>query len=372
MKYVDEYRNAALVKNVIVEIRRTVTRPWTIMEICGGQTHAIVRHGIDQLLPSEIELVHGPGCPVCVTPLELIDKALEIASRPNVIFCSYGDMLRVPGSGSDLFSVKAQGGDVRVVYSPLDAVKLARTNPDKQVVFFAIGFETTAPPNVMSVMQAKNLGLKNYSILVSHVRVPPAVSAILGSPTNRVQGFLLAGHVCAVMGFHEYLPLVEQFNTPMVVTGFEPLDIVQGILETARLLEEGMVQVSNAYQRVVTVDGNKPAQKMIDTVFEECDRKWRGIGTIPMSGWQLRAEFEAFDAEKRFAVETITADESPLCIAGQILQGLKKPHDCSAFGSLCTPEHPLGATMVSSEGACAAYYRYGRVTTEGGRKAIGP
>jgi len=367
MKYVTEYRDAALVKGVIEEIRRTVTRPWTIMEICGGQTHAIVRHGIDQLLPPEIELVHGPGCPVCVTPLELIDKALEIASRPDVIFCSYGDMLRVPGSGRDLFAVKAQGGDVRVVYSPLDAIKLAKNNPDKQVVFFAIGFgfETTAPPNVMSVMQAKKLGLENYSILVSHVRVPPAVSAILSSETNRVQAFLLAGHVCAVMGYHEYPPLVEQFKTPMVVTGFEPLDIVQGILgilETVRLLEAGKVEVSNAYQRAVTYEGNKPAQKMIDTIFKEVDRKWRGIGTIPMSGWDLRPEFEGFNAEKRFHVEAVTAEESPLCIAGLILQGLKKPHECSAFGNPCTPEHPLGATMVSSEGACAAYYSYGRVT----------
>jgi hydrogenase expression/formation protein HypD len=361
MKYIDEYRDAKLVKGVIEEIRRIMTRPWTIMEICGGQTHAIVRHGIDQLLPPEIELVHGPGCPVCVTPLELIDKALEIASRPDVIFCSYGDMLRVPGSGSDLFSVKAQGGDVRVVYSPLDAVKLAKANPDKQVVFFAIGFETTAPPNVMSVMQAKKLGLTNYSILVSHVRVPPAVSAILGTPTNRVKGFLLAGHVCAVMGYHEYPSLAEQFKTPMVVTGFEPLDIVQGILETVRLLEAGKVEVANAYSRAVTFEGNVPAQKMIHTFFMDVDRKWRGIGTIPMSGWALRPEFEDFDAEKRFQVETITAEESPLCIAGQILQGLKKPHDCSAFGKECTPEHPLGATMVSSEGACAAYYRYGRV-----------
>lgn len=361
MKYVDEYRDVTLVKGVIEEIRRSVTRPWTLMEICGGQTHAIVRHGIDQLLPPEIELVHGPGCPVCVTPLELIDKALEIASRPDVIFCSYGDMLRVPGSGSDLFSVKARGGDVRVVYSPLDAVKLAKVNPNKQVVFFAIGFETTAPPNVMSVMQAKNLGLTNYSILVSHVRVPPAISAILGSPTNRVQGFLLAGHVCAVMGYHEYPSLAKQFKTPMVVTGFEPLDIVQGILEAVRLLEAGKFEVFNAYQRAVTFDGNVPAQKMIHTVFMDVDRKWRGIGTIPMSGWALRPEFEGFDAEKRFQVEAITTEESPLCIAGQILQGLKKPHDCSAFGKECTPEHPLGATMVSSEGACAAYYRYGRV-----------
>jgi len=361
MKYVDEYRNAPLVKGVIEEIRRTVTRPWTLMEICGGQTHAIVRHGIDQLLPPEIELVHGPGCPVCVTPLELIDKALTIAAQPNVIFCSYGDMLRVPGSGRDLFSIKAQGGDVRVVYSPLDAVKLAQQNPDKQVVFFAIGFETTAPPNVMSVLQAKRLGLTNFSILVSHVRVPPAIKAILSSPQNRVQGFLLAGHVSAVMGYWEYPPLMEEFKIPMVVTGFEPLDIVQGILKTVQLLETGKVEVANAYSRAVNFDGNLPAQKTINQVFEEVDRKWRGIGMIPMSGWGLRPEFDAFNAEKRFDVGAIHTQESPLCIAGQILQGLKKPHDCPAFGKECTTENPLGATMVSSEGACAAYYRYGRV-----------
>ncbi|MDL1943237.1 hydrogenase formation protein HypD [Chloroflexi bacterium CFX2] len=358
MKYVTEYRDAELVKGVIEEIRRTVTRPWTLMEICGGQTHAIVRHGIDQLLPPEIELVHGPGCPVCVTPLELIDKALAIASRPEVIFCSYGDMLRVPGSGRDLFSVRAGGGDVRVVYSPLDAVTLAEKHPDKQVVFFAIGFETTAPPNVMSVLQAQRLGLKNFSILVSHVRVPPAVNAILGSPSNRVQGFLLAGHVCAIMGYWEYPPLAEKFRTPMAVTGFEPLDIVQGILKAAQLLEQGRVEVANAYPRAVTLEGLKPAQAAIQRVFMECDHKWRGIGMIPMSGWRLRPEFDEFNAEKRFDVGSVRAEESPLCIAGEILQGLKKPHHCSAFGKECTPERPLGATMVSSEGACAAYYKY--------------
>jgi len=361
MKYVTEYRNADLVKGVIDEINQTVTRPWTIMEICGGQTHAIVRHGLDQLLPPEIELVHGPGCPVCVTPLELIDKALQIASLPEVIFCSYGDMLRVPGSGQDLFAVKARGGDVRVVYSPLDAVAIAKKNPEKQVVFFAIGFETTAPANVMSVVQARNLGLTNYSILVSHVRVPPAIRAILSSPTNRVQAFLLAGHVCAVMGFHEYPDLANKFKTPMVVTGFEPLDIVQGILRTVQLLESGTVAVENAYKRAVTFEGNRPAQKMIASLFREVDRKWRGIGTIPMSGWELQPEFDQFNAEARFDVQSIKSEESPLCIAGQILQGLKKPHDCPAFGVQCTPETPLGATMVSSEGACAAYYRYGRV-----------
>ncbi len=368
MKFVDEYRSAPLVKSVIAEIHRTVTRPWTLMEICGGQTHAIVRHGIDQLLPPEIELVHGPGCPVCVTPLELIDKALEIASQPDVIFCSYGDMLRVPGSGRDLFSVKAQGGDVRVVYSPLDAVALAEKNPEKQVVFFAIGFETTAPPNVMSVLQAQRLGLTNYSILVSHVRVPPAIRAILSSPDNRVQGFLLAGHVNAVMGYHEYPPLLEEFQIPMVVTGFEPLDIVQGILRAVQLLEEGKIEIANAYSRAVTFEGLRPAQDSIHQVFMECDRTWRGIGVIPMSGWRLRPEFDLYNAEKRFDVNEINTKESSLCIAGQILQGLKKPFDCPAFGQECMPESPLGATMVSSEGACAAYYNFGRFTRE--REAV--
>ena len=360
MKYVTEYRDATLVRGVVDEIRRVVTRPWVVMEICGGQTHSIVRYGLDQILPPLIELVHGPGCPVCVTPLELIDKALLIASQPDVIFCSYGDMLRVPGSDRDLFSVKAAGGQVRVVYSPLDAVEIARQNPDKQVVFFAIGFETTAPPNVMSVLKARALGLKNYSILVSHVRVPPAMHAILGSPDCRVQGFLLAGHVCTVMGYHEYPSLAEKYRVPMAVTGFEPLDMAQGILYTVRMLEEGRVAVENAYPRSVSFEGNPAAQAAIHQVFEDCDRTWRGIGMIPMSGWRLREEFAAFDAEKRFDVGAIQTKESPLCIAGQILVGMKKPHDCSAFGKECTPEHPLGATMVSSEGACAAYYKYGR------------
>jgi hydrogenase expression/formation protein HypD len=364
MKYVSEYRDADLVRKTTREIRRIITKPWVIMEICGGQTHAIVRHGLDQLLPDEIELVHGPGCPVCVTPLELIDKALAIASQPNVIFTSFGDMLRVPGSGRDLFSVRAVGGDVRVVYSPLDAVKIAQQNPDKEVVFFAIGFETTAPANAMSVLQAQKLGLTNYSVLVSHVRVPPAMHAILGSPHNRVQGFLAAGHVCAVMGYWEYPPIAEKYHTPIVVTGFEPLDIAQGILETVRLLEAGKVEVGNAYSRAVTREGNLPAQKVIEQVFCECDRKWRGIGTIPMSGWCLRPELAAFNAENKFNVEAIQPEESPLCIAGEILQGLKKPHDCTAFGKQCKPGHPLGATMVSAEGACAAYYKYGRIQVE--------
>jgi hydrogenase expression/formation protein HypD len=360
MKYVTEYRDARLVRKVIDQIHKKVTRPWVIMEICGGQTHAIVRHGIDQLLPPQIELVHGPGCPVCVTPLELIDKALALASQPNVIFTSYGDMLRVPGSQKDLFSVRAAGGDVRVVYSPLDAVKIAQENPEKEVIFFAIGFETTGPANAMSVLNAQRLGLDNYSVLVSHVRVPPAMHAILGSPQNRVQGFLAAGHVCAVMGYWEYTPIADQYRTPIVVTGFEPLDIVQGILTTINLLEDNQVEVANAYARAVTKEGNIPAQNVIQQVFMSCDRKWRGIGTIPGSGWCLRPEFDPFNAETRFDVSAIQSQESPLCIAGQILQGLKKPHDCPAFGVQCLPESPLGATMVSSEGACAAYYRYGR------------
>jgi hydrogenase expression/formation protein HypD len=361
VKFTQEFRDAALVHGVMAELRRTLTRSWVLMEICGGQTHAIMHYGLDQLLPPEIELVHGPGCPVCVTALELVDKALAIAEQPGVIFCSYGDMLRVPGSGRDLFSVRAGGGDVRVVYSPLDAIKIAQQHPDKQVVFFAIGFETTAPANAMSVLQARALGLTNFSILASHVCVPPALHAILGSPHNRVQGFLLAGHVCAVMGYWEYLPIAERYAVPMAVTGFEPLDIAQGILQTVRMLEQGRVAVENAYPRLVTQPGNLPAQKVIQQVFQVCDRKWRGIGLIPMSGWALRPEFDAFNAEQRFAVSTIQPEESPLCIAGLVLQGLKKPPDCPAFATLCTPERPLGATMVSSEGACAAYYRYKRM-----------
>ena len=361
MKYLTEFRDAQLVNGVVEEIKRIITRPWVVMEICGGQTHSIVRHGLDQLLPTSIELVHGPGCPVCVTPLEQIDRALAIASRPDVIFTSYGDMLRVPGSNNDLFSIRASGGDVRVVYSPLDSVRIAQENPDKQVVFFAIGFETTAPANVMSVIQAKNLGLKNFSVLVSHVRVPPAIHAILGSKSNRVQGFLLAGHVCAVMGFHEYPALANEYQVPMAITGFEPLDLVHGILNIIRSLENGRLnEINNAYSRAVTYEGNKAAQKIIDSVFMECDRPWRGIGIIPSSGWCLRPEYDKFNAELRFEVGDIHPKESELCIAGQIMQGRKKPHDCSAFGTLCSPEHPLGATMVSSEGSCAAYFKYGR------------
>jgi len=358
MKYLAEYRDAELVHSTIAKIKETVSQPWTLMEICGGQTHSIIKNGLDQLLPDEIELVHGPGCPVCVTPLELIDKALAIASQPDVIFTSYGDMLRVPGSEADLFSIRAQGGDIRVVYSPLDALKIAQENPDKEVVFFAIGFETTAPANVMSILQAEKLHVSNFSILVSHVRVPPAIETILGSPNNRVQGFLAAGHVCAVMGYWEYLPIAEKYQIPITVTGFEPLDIVQGILKTVESLESGEPVVKNAYIRAVTEQGNQAAQKTINEVFGSCDRKWRGIGVIPGSGWCLKPAYSAYDAEPRFNVQTIQAEESPLCISGLVLQGIKKPAECEAFGTLCSPENPLGATMVSDEGACAAYYRY--------------
>lgn len=357
-------RDGRKVGAVVAEIHRIITRPWVLMEICGGQTHAIMQSGLDQLLPPEIELVHGPGCPVCVTSLELIDKALEIAARPEVIFCSFGDMLRVPGSSRDLFSLRANGAAVRVVYSPLDAVKFAQQNPDRQVVFFAIGFETTAPPNAMSVLQAQALGLKNYSVLVSQVCVPPAMHAILSSPHNRVQGFLLAGHVCTVMGYQDYQPIARQYGVPMAVTGFEPLDLVEGIVSVVKMLETGEVQVKNAYPRVVKPDGNPAARAIINKVFHEVDRNWRGIGTIPRSGWGLRPEFSDFDAETRFPVDHIQTHESALCIAGQILQGLKKPHECSAFGTQCTPQSPLGAPMVSAEGACSAYYRYSRTAQE--------
>jgi hydrogenase expression/formation protein HypD len=360
MKYIDEYRDAELVTKSLNELRRIITQPWVLMEICGGQTHAIMRYGIDELLPPEVELVHGPGCPVCVTPLEQMDKALAIAAEPGVIFTSYGDMLRVPGSGRDLFAERAAGADVRVVYSPLDAVRIAKDNPDKRVVFFAIGFETTAPANAMSVVQAKAQGISNYSVLVSHVRVPPAIRAILSSPSNRVQGFLAAGHVCAVMGYWEYPPLTKQFNVPLVVTGFEPVDILQGVLAAVRQLEAGKAEVENAYSRAVTFEGNRPAQAVIERVFTTCDRKWRGIGLIPDSGWRLRHEFSEFDAENHFEVMQIQPEEPEICISGQILQGRKKPDACPAFGKECTPIHPLGATMVSNEGACAAYYRYRR------------
>ncbi|HEX2906205.1 MAG TPA: hydrogenase formation protein HypD, partial [Phototrophicaceae bacterium] len=336
----------------------------TIMEVCGGQTHAIVKFGIDELLPESVTLLHGPGCPVCVTPVEIIDKSLEIAARPEVIFTSFGDMLRVPGTKTDLLAVKAGGGDVRMVYSPLDALKLAQQNPDKQVVFFAVGFETTAPANAMAVYQAAQQGLKNFSILVSHVLVPPAVEAILSSPTNRVQAFLAAGHVCTIVGYEEYEPLAQKYGVPFVVTGFEPVDILQGIYLCVKQLEEGRAEVENQYARSVRREGNVPAQQTIREVFEVIPRKWRGIGSIPQSGLGLREKYAEFDAEKRFGLVEMTVEESSACISGLILQGEKKPNQCPAFGTLCTPEHPLGATMVSTEGACAAYYRYRRAPVQ--------
>jgi hydrogenase expression/formation protein HypD len=365
MKYLDEYRDPAKVNSLLREIESAVTKNWVIMEICGGQTHAFLHHGLDAMLPSQIELVHGPGCPVCVTPLEQIDRAIAIAARPGVIFTSYGDMLRVPGSTKDLFAVRAQGGDVRVVYSPLEAVQLAQANPDKQIVFFAIGFETTAPANAMAALQAKQKCLKNFSMLVSHVRVPPAMQAILSSRGNRVQAFLAAGHVCAVMGFHEYPPIAEKYRVPIVVTGFEPVDLLNGLLAAVRQLEAGRAEAENQYPRVVRLTGNGSAQRTIHNVFVPVDRKWRGIGVIPQSGWGLREEFRAFDAEARFEVDTIFTQESLQCIAGEIMQGLKKPVQCPAFGKGCTPEAPLGAPMVSAEGACAAYYKYHRDVTYG-------
>ena len=365
MKYVDEYRDPLKVRALLAEIGRVVTRPWVLMEICGGQTHAFLHHGLDEMLPGGIELVHGPGCPVCVTPLEQIDKALVIAARPDVIFASYGDMLRVPGSTVDLFNVRAKGGDVRVIYSPLEAIKIAEANPEKQVVFFAIGFETTAPPNAMAVLQAKKRGMKNFSVLVSHVCVPPAIEAILSSKTNRVQAFLAAGHVCAVMGYHEYAPIAGKYKVPVVVTGFEPVDLLRGVLAAVKQLESGKAEVENAYERAVIFEGNQPAQKVMSMVLQPVDRKWRGIGMIPQSGLGLREEFEEFDAEKRFAVGEIVTQESPLCIAGEILQGMKKPPQCVAYGKQCTPQSPLGAPMVSAEGACAAYYKYHRDVVHG-------
>ncbi len=377
MKYIDEYRDADLTRKLLADLQKTITRNWTLMEVCGGQTHSIIKSGLDQMLPPQIELVHGPGCPVCVTPLEQVDKAIALASLPEVIFSSYGDMLRVPGSKQDLFAVKAQGGDVRIVYSPLDALKIAKDNPSKTVLFFAIGFETTAPANAMAVMQAKAQGIKNFAVLVSHVTVPAAISALMDSsqvetgttsPDQKIDGFLAAGHVCTVMGFWEYEPLVEKYKIPIVVTGFEPVDLLHGILKCVRQLEAGSHTVENAYERSVSREGNRPAQAVIKQVFEMTDRAWRGIGVIPMSGYKLRPEFAEFDAERRFPqVQAIQTKENPLCISGLVLQGRKKPSECTAFGKECTPQTPLGATMVSSEGACAAYYRYGRYSKVSGK-----
>src|SRR6516165_8047412 len=376
MKYVDEYRDGAAAAKLAEAVARAVTRPWVIMEVCGGQTHTIVKYGIDRLLPPltlpsppsdggegrvrGVELVHGPGCPVCVTSLEMIDRAHAIASRPEVTFCSFGDMLRVPGSRGDLLQLKSHGSDVRVVYSPLDAVNLAAARPDRHVVFFAIGFETTAPPNAMAVWMARKRKLTNFSVLVSHVLVPPMITAILQAPGNRVQAFLGPGHVCTVMGCTEYEPIARRYRVPIVITGFEPLDLLEGILRTVHQLEAGRAEVENQYGRAVQRDGNPQSRRLIEDVFEVCDRKWRGVGLIPKSGYKLRYEYRDFDAERRLEVDDIQTQESSVCISGQILKGLKKPGDCPAFGKECTPQSPLGATMVSSEGACAAYYLYGR------------
>lgn len=358
MKFINEYRDAVTAQQYAAAIAQITTQPWTIMEICGGQTHSIVKFGIDELLPQEITLIHGPGCPVCVTPIELIDLAVAIASLPDIIFCSFGDMLRVPGSHADLLTVKAQGGEIRIVYSPLDVLKIAQANPAKQIVFFAVGFETTAPATAMLVYQAHQQGIHNISLLVSHVLVPPAMAAILSSSQNQVQGFLAAGHVCTVMGYTEYEAITQTYRVPIVVTGFEPVDILQGVYLCLQQLEQGQAHVENQYARAVRPAGNDVAQTLMREVFTIVPRKWRGIGEIPKSGLGLRDRYTHFDAIKRFNLSTDTATESTECISGLILQGAKKPHECSAFGTRCTPEHPLGAPMVSSEGACAAYYRY--------------
>jgi hydrogenase expression/formation protein HypD len=360
MKYLNEFRDGDTAQKLFREIARVTTKPWALMEVCGGQTHSIIRNGIDQLLPDGIELIHGPGCPVCVTPLEMIDKALAIAAKPGVIFCSFGDMLRVPGSEKDLFRIKSEGADVRIVYSPLDALKIARENPDRQVVFFGIGFETTAPANAMAVSLAAKDNLDNFSVLISHVLVPPAMEAIMTSPINRVQAFLAAGHVCSVMGYWQYPALAERYGVPVVITGFEPLDVLDGIRRAVMQLEAGTHEVENAYGRVVNFEGNKPAQEMLRRVFEVTNRMWRGIGMIPSSGWRLNEEYRYYDAEYKFEVNGIVTKESSLCRSGEVLQGAIKPTACPAFGTVCTPRSPLGATMVSSEGACAAYYNYGR------------
>jgi hydrogenase expression/formation protein HypD len=361
MKYQDEYRDAKAAQRLQSAMQGAVTRPWTIMEVCGGQTHSIVRYGLAELLPPEIELVHGPGCPVCVTPVELIDEAIAIASRPEVIFCSFGDMLRVPGSQRDLFHVKAEGGDVRIVYSPLDCLRLAQRHPERTVVFFAVGFETTAPANAMAVWQAKKLGLTNFAVLVSHVLVPPAMAAILSSPSNRVQGFLGPGHVCTVTGLADYERLAEHFQTSIVVTGFEPLDLLEGVYRCVKMLEEGRIGVENQYARAVRRDGNATAMRLLEEVFQVSDRKWRGIGVIPASGYELAPAYETFDARRRFPTTARSVEEESVCISGLVLQGVRKPHECPAFGKACTPHTPLGATMVSSEGACSAYYLYGQL-----------
>ena len=364
MKYVDEYRDAALVHKLAAAIGRATTRPWTIMEICGGQTHAIVKFGLDDLLPKLITLVHGPGCPVCVTSADLIDQAVALALEHGAILCSFGDMLRVPGNGIDLLTAKARGGDVRIIYSPLDAVTIALENPTKQVVFFAVGFETTAPANALAVLRAEREQVQNFSILTSHVLVPPAMRAILSSPDNRVQGFLAAGHVCTIMGVAEYGPIAHQYGAPIIITGFEPVDILEGILLCVQQLESGRAEMANAYSRAVRPEGNIHARRIVEQVFAICDRDWRGIGVIPQSGLAVRPAYAAYDAAQRFILKKTSAPSVTECISGSIMRGVKKPPDCPAFGTRCSPEHPLGAPMVSSEGACAAYYRYRSRTLE--------
>ena len=360
MKYMSEYRDPELVEKCLEALQKIVTRRWTIMEVCGGQTHSLVKNGLLNLMPPEINMVHGPGCPVCVTPLHLIDKAVWLAEEKGVILCSFGDMLRVPGSQLDLLALKAQGADIRVVYSPMDALDLARRNPDQQVVFFGVGFETTAPTTALAAHQARQLGVENFSLLVCHVRVPPVMQALLDSPNQQVQGFLGAGHVCSIMGYHEYLPLSEQYHIPIVITGFEPVDILHGLFLCIQQLETGRFEVENQYRRVVRLAGNEPAQALLQQVFAVVDRNWRGLGEIPLSGLALKPEFAEWDAEQRFSVSSINTQEPAACRSGEVLKGLLKPSQCEEFGKTCTPEHPLGATMVSSEGACAAYYRYRR------------
>lgn len=364
MKYLSEYRDADVVARYIDEIHRTATQPWTIMEVCGGQTHSLVKNGLLQLLPEQVRMVHGPGCPVCVTPLHQIDKAVYLAEEEGVILCSYGDMLRVPGSKRSLLEAKANGADVRILYSPLEAVKIAQENPGKEVVFFAVGFETTAPANALSVLHATRAGIRNYSILTSHVLVPPAMEAVINDADSNIQGFLAAGHVCAIMGIDEYYPIAEKYRIPLVVTGFEPVDLVQGILMVVRQLEKGEYKLENQYSRIVRPEGNPEARKIIEAVFEIDDREWRGIGNIPMSGYEVRPQFSAFDANKKFGVNIEKVPESTECIAGQVLKGIKKPQECPQFGKKCRPQSPLGAPMVSSEGACAAYYHFSQAMEE--------
>ena len=364
MKHLTEYRDPELVKQYITELHKVTTRPWTLMEICGGQTHSLVKNGLLEMLPKEITMVHGPGCPVCVTPIGIIDEAVELSLRPNVIFCSYGDMLRVPGTIKSLLEAKAEGADVHILYSPLEAVEIARQNPDKEVVFFAVGFETTAPANALSVVIAEQQNVKNYSILASHVLVPPAMEAILSDPENKIDGFLAAGHVCTIMGIDEYFPITEKYKTPIVITGFEPVDLLQGILMTVRQLEAGIYKVENQYTRSVTPEGNPKARETIHTVFEVSDRNWRGIGMIPQSGYEVSEKFKNYNARVKFQLGEPQVEGSNECISGEIMKGLKKPFQCPHFGKKCKPEHPLGAPMVSSEGACAAYFHYHSQTAD--------